>query len=166
MLDIAGLSSRFGVRRMSEADADAILGLCLQNALYYEYCGARPTREQVLDDLRVTPPGMDASSKYYVGFFDGDILAAVMDLIDGYPEADRAYIGFFMVNKALQGRGVGSGIVGEVCRYLRRTGFRAVRLALAEDNPQAGHFWRKNGFRILQRAPMDGWTALVAERPL
>lgn len=166
MLDIARFSSRYAVRRMSDADADAILDLCRQNTLYYEYCGARPTREQVLDDLRLTPPGVDLSRKYYVGFYDRDALAAVMDLIDGYPKADNAYIGFFMMNRALQGRGIGTDIIREACGYLRETGKTAVRLAIAEDNPQANHFWKKNGFAVIRKAPMDGWTALVAEKRL
>jgi len=166
MLDIARLSRRYAVRRMSDSDADAILGLCLQNTQYYEYCGAQPTRKQVLNDLRVTPPGKDASSKYYVGFYDGDRLVAVMDLIDGYPEADCACIGFFMMSKALQGKGIGSEIVAEVCRHLREVGFRSVRLGIAEDNPQANHFWKTNGFAVIRKAPMDGWMVLVAEKKL
>ena len=36
--------------------------------------------------------------KYYLGFFAGDELVAVMDLILNYPKADIAFIGFFMMN--------------------------------------------------------------------
>jgi len=166
MLDIAAFSRRYAVRRMTDADAGALLDFCRQNTQFYEYCGARPTKARVLDDLHVAPPGKDASSKYYVGFYDGATLVAIMDLVDGYPEADCAYIGFFMMNKGLQGRGIGSDIIREVCRYLGETGFRSIRLAIAEDNPQATHFWRKNGFAVVQSVPMDGWTALVADKAL
>ncbi len=166
MIDAAGLSARFAVRRLGEADAEDILRLCRGNTLYYEYCGAEPTPEQVLTDLRVTPPGVGTEDKYYVGFFDGSRLAAVLDLIDGYPEPDTAFIGFFMMDAALQGRGFGSGIIRDVCAYLKETGKRKVRLAMAEDNPQATHFWKKNGFTVVGRAAMDGWTALVAEKEL
>ena len=164
MIDIAKLSRRYEVRRMGADDADAILAFCRENDSFYRYCSAEPSRERVLEDLRLTPPGVEASRKHYVGFFDGETLAAILDLIDGYPDEATAYIGFFMMNKALQGRGIGTGIIGEVCAHLKETGKTAVRLAIAEDNPQARHFWRKNGFRVLRKAPMDGWTALVAER--
>ncbi len=164
MIDIAKLSRRYAVRRMGADDADAILAFCLENDQFYRYCGEGPTKERVLEDLSLTPPGVDLSDKHYVAFFDGEMLAAILDLIDGYPDEATAYIGFFMMNKALQGRGIGTGIIGEVCAHLKETGKTAVRLAVAEDNPQARHFWRKNGFRVLRKAPMDGWTALVAER--
>ena len=166
MLDIAAFSRRYAVRRMTDADADALLDFCRQNTQFYEYCCAQPSKARVLDDLHIAPPGKDASSKYYVGFYDGATLVAVMDLIDGYPEADCAFIGFFMMDRGLQGRGIGSDIIREVCEYLWKMGFRTVRLAIAEDNPQANHFWRKNGFAVVKKVPMDGWTALVADRAL
>ena len=166
MLDISKLSDRYAVRPMEAADADDILALCRGNALYYRYCGMEATREQVLADLRLAPPGVDPGDKHYMGFYQDGALAAVMDLIDGYPTQETAYIGFFMVSAGLQGRGVGTGIIGDVCAYLRKTGKTAVRLAIAEDNPQANHFWKKNGFRVVRSVSMDGWTALVADRAL
>ena len=166
MLDIARLSGRYAVRRMTGADVRDILDFCRQNELYYRYCGSEPSRGSVENDLHVTPPGVGPEDKYYVGFFENGTLAAVMDLIDGYPDPDTAFIGFFMINAALQGKGIGSGIVREACGYLKETGKTRVRLAFAEDNPQAGHFWKKNGFAVTGRAPMDGWMALVAERTL
>ena len=166
MIDITRLSRQYTVRELGEADADAILRLCRANAQYYEYCRAEPTMEQVLSDLHVAPPGVDRSDKHYVGFYDGDMLVAVMDLIDGYPEPDMAYIGFFMMNRALQGAGVGSAVIGEAAVCLKSAGKRAIRLAIAKDNPQAAHFWNKNGFLVIREVDMGGWTALVAEKTL
>ncbi|MBO4848741.1 MAG: GNAT family N-acetyltransferase [Clostridia bacterium] len=166
MIDTAGLSTCFRVRRLNDADADGILFLCEGNPQYYLYCNSEPSMEQVLHDLRTAPPGVGADDKYFVGFFRGDELVAVMDLIDGYPGKGCCYIGFFMMNEAYQGKLIGSAIIDEVCAYLTRIGKRTIRLAFAEDNPQASHFWKKNGFIVKAVAPMDGWTALVAERDL
>ena len=166
MLDISRLNERYGVRRMKDPDADDILELCRQNTQFYRYCGRQPSRALVLNDLHITPPGIDAASKYYVGFYDGAVLVAIMDLIDGYPEADCAYIGFFMVNKALQGKQIGSQIIGAVCRYLKGEGYAAVQLAIDKGNPQSTHFWSKNGFAVVREVQREGWTVLVAERPL
>ena len=166
MINISMLSGRFSVRRMDDSDADALLLFCRENVLYYQYCKAEPSREQILNDLHITPPGVGPDDKYYVGFFRDGELAAVMDYIDGYPAPDKGFIGFFMMNAALQGKQIGSGIIRDVCAYLKRTGKTAVRLAMAEDNPQAGHFWKKNGFVVIGQAAMEGWTALVAEKLL
>lgn len=54
--------------------------------------------------------------------------------------ADTAFIGFFMMNKSLQGRGVGTALVSEVLAYLTALGFAAVRLGIDKENPQSNHF--------------------------
>ena len=97
-LDISEFSRQYNVRRMYESDADTILALCRKNTQYYAYCGKNPSKELILNDLTITPPGKDFSSKYYVGFYERSELIAVMDLIDGYPDADTAFIGFFLMN--------------------------------------------------------------------
>ena len=166
MIDISKLSDSYYVRRMDESDADDILKFCEKNTLYYQYCDAEPSKEQVLNDLRIAPPGIEMADKYYIGFFREKQLVAVMDLIDGYPESDMGFIGFFMMNAALQGRGIGSGIIRDVCIYLKKLGKTAVRLGIAKDNPQATHFWKKNGFLVIKEVEREGWTVLVAEKKL
>lgn len=166
MIDISMLSNQYSVRRLDDSDADAILDFCRKNTMYYQYCGAEASKEQVLNDLHITPPGVDISDKYFAGFFNGEEMVAVLDLIDGYPEPDIGYIGFFMMNAALQGKQIGSGIVQDVCAFLKQIGKTAVRLGIARDNPQANHFWKKNGFIVIREVPREGWTVLVAEKKL
>ena len=99
MIDISKLNRIYDIRRMDDSDVDSILSFCRKNTQFYEYCEAEPTREQVLGDLHITPPGIGLSDKYYIGFYQNETLIAVMDLIDGYPEPEIAFIGFFMMNK-------------------------------------------------------------------
>ena len=94
----------------------------ISNAQFYRYCEAKPTIEQVLDDLHITPQNISMADKYYVGFYEDKTLVAVMDLIDGYPYADIAYIGFFMMNPTYQGNQTGTAIISEVIDYLRSVG--------------------------------------------
>ena len=166
MFDISKLSSRYAVRFMRDSDADVILEFCQKNTQYYQYCGKRPSKELILNDLHMTPPGMEISSKYYVGFYDNTVLIAIMDLINGYPSGDSGYIGFFMVNKQLQGKQIGTGIVQEVCQYLKKIGITAVLLGIDKGNPQSNHFWKKNGFLVIKEVERDGGTVLAAEKTL
>ena len=166
MLDYQKLSSRYTVRRLGEADADAILRLCKENTQFYAYCQAEPTKAQVLNDLSLLPPGVAPADKYYLGFYQGDTLIAVMDLVDGYPEKDTVFIGFFMMQKALQGQGLGTAIIEETAAYLQSAGKTAIRLAIDKDNPQSNHFWKKNGFLVFKEVERDGWKILVAEKTL
>lgn len=166
MLDCAGLSSRYTVRPLGEDDAEEILSLCRENTQFYLYCQARPSREQVLRDLRVTPPGIDPADKHYLGFYEGERLTAVLDLVDGYPEPCSAYIGFFMMRRALQGQGLGSALIREIAASLKSAGKDAILLAIDKGNPQSTHFWKKNGFRVIREADRGEWTALVTEKRL
>ena len=166
MIDISKLSSSYDIRRMDDSDVDSILSFCRKNTQFYEYCEAEPTREQVLGDLHITPPGIGLSDKYYIGFYRKETLIAVMDLIDGYPEPDAAYIGFFMMKKYRQGQQIGSAIIRETAAYLKSIGKTAIRLGIDKDNPQSTHFWKKNGFHVISEVERDGWTALVAEKAL
>ena len=85
-MDISRLSSHYKIRVLTVPDVGIILGLYQQNTLFYEYTDTQPTSKQILDDMKQTPPGIDISAKYYFGFFEGQDLVAVMDLIDGYPD--------------------------------------------------------------------------------
>ena len=166
MIEPSGLSARDAVRRLTESDAGAVLAICRENPQFYQYCQARPTREQVLSDMRITPPGIDASRKYFVGFYEGRTLVAVMDIVDGYPADDIAYIGFFMMDAHWQGRGIGTAIVQDALKYLKSTGKTAVRLGIDKGNPQSTHFWEKNGFTVIRETDKRGWPFLEAERRL
>ena len=166
MIDISKLSKSYTVRILEESDVEKLVEICRQNKVFYEYTEARPTRENILDDMHATPPGITMADKYYFGFFDDRELVAIMDLIDGYPKPEIAYIGFFMMNPQYQGKQIGTAIVGEVIDYLQGIGKTAVRLAIDKGNPQSSHFWKKNGFEVICEADVNGWTKLVAEREL
>ncbi|MBO5486250.1 MAG: GNAT family N-acetyltransferase [Eubacterium sp.] len=165
-LDMTKLSSKYQVRRLTKEDIPIIYELCLKNQPFYEYCGKQPTMERIESDLRIAPPGIDISDKYYIGFFEEDTLMAVMDLIDGYPDEKSAFIGFFMMNMDFQGKGIGSLIVSEVFDYLKNKGFTVVGLGIDKDNPQSNHFWKKNGFSIVKEYPQEEGVILLAEKNL
>ena len=166
MIDISKLSSKYSIRYLEVSDIKDIVGLCRQNTIFYKYTDARPSGEDILNDMKAAPPGIDLSAKHYIGFFDNQELVAVMDLVDGYPEDDIAFIGFFMMNLKHQGKNIGTSIICEVTDYLRSIGKTVIRLAIDKGNPQSSHFWKKNGFDVIREADLNGWTKLVAEKRL
>lgn len=166
MIDIKKLSGHYEVRVLVDSDIGDILELCQGNPMFYEYTEAQPTREQIQNDMKVTPSGIELSAKYYFGFFRNQNLIAVMDLIDGYPKPEIAYIGFFMMNQTYQGKRVGTAIISEVADYLKTIGKTSIQLAIDKGNPQSAHFWQRNGFEVISEADVNGWTKLVAEKSL
>lgn len=161
------LSNEYIIKKLNKSDANDIYELCLGNALYYEYCPPKPTRDNILSDMFELPPNTKMTDKYYIGFYHNQNLIAVMDLIDGYPSKDIAFIGFFMTSSSIQKKGVGSKIISDACNYLKETGFSAVRLAWVKGNPQAEHFWTKNQFvGIKETSSTAADVVILAERKL
>ena len=165
-IEITKLSKRYDVRKLNTDDVEMIFHFCKSNTQYYTYCGKEPSIELIKSDLEITPPGIPMEQKYYIGFFEGDTLIAVMDFIDGYPSNDCVFIGFFMMNHELQGKGIGSQIISETLEYLRRQGFQKCQLGIDKENPQSNHFWRKNGFEVIREVVQEEGIILVAEKPL
>ena len=54
--------------------------------------------------------------------------------------SDTAFIGFFMMNRQLQGRQIGTSIIQELCLYLKETGLRLVLLGIDKENLQSNAF--------------------------
>lgn len=160
-------SNLYRVRKLGKGDTERILALCEGNPLYYRYCPPFVTAESIEEDMTALPPGMSPESKFYAGYFEGDRLIAVLDLIDGYPEKDTVFLGFFMCGASVQKHGVGTQIIGELTGYLKASGFARIRLAWVKGNPQAEHFWLKNGFApVRETESTDGHRVILAEKIL
>lgn len=145
-MDRTSTAAGFTIRRLHPGDVDALYDLASKNEIFYQYHPPFITRERLLEDMEALPPGRTAEDKFFLGFFEGCRLAAVMDLILGYPEEGAAWIGWFMVERELQGRGVGTEIIQSCEAYLAKRGYGSLRLAIDQGNPQSRAFWTKNGF--------------------
>lgn len=164
-MNIALLTPDFTVRRLVPEDADIILALTSGNELYYKYHPPFASEESILEDMNLLPPGKELKDKYYIGFFDGAGFVAVMDLILDYPGEKTAYIGFFMMEREYQGKGVGSKIIQECAGYLADIGYEKIRLAIDKGNPQSEAFWTKNRFvKTGEEYPNDFSAYLPMER--
>jgi len=166
-MDVSRLSQKYTVRCLAQSDVPLIYTLCRKNELYYKYCPPFVTHESIIHDMKALPPGKTLQDKYYVGFFEGDELIAVLDLIAGYPNDSMAFIGFFMMSSERSMKGVGSEIISELCKSLKHMGYCGIRLGWVAGNPQSEHFWHKNGFKETGVTyATDGYTVVVAEREL
>ncbi|HFI0516825.1 TPA: GNAT family N-acetyltransferase [Streptococcus suis] len=165
-MKISQFSNRYQVRKLADADLEQVLALYQTNTLYFEHFPPLPSLESLANDLVDCPPGKELSDKYFLGFWDKERLVAILDLIDGYPTAEIAYIGLFMVDSRLAGQGLGSKIIAELLSQLA-THFKKVRLGYVESNPQSSHFWSKVGFYPTGEVKeLAGKTIVLAEYAL
>lgn len=145
-MEVQLLSETYMVSVLEDRDVPAVVQLCEGNPLFYQHCPPPVSEEGIRADMRALPPGKGLEDKYYLGFWSGGGLVAVMDLILRYPDEKTAFIGFFMMNAAMQGRGIGTKIVDEACACLKRE-FSFIRLGYVKGNCQSKAFWTKNRFR-------------------
>ena len=80
-IDVSEFSKKYRVRLLGSSDVAEILSLCEGNPQFYEHCPPFVTEQSIIDDMKALPPRKDYSDKYYVGYFDGEKLIAVMDFI-------------------------------------------------------------------------------------
>ena len=166
-MDITKFSNQFQVSRLDQNDIEAVFALCSRNSLYYHYCPPSVTRQSIIEDMKALPPDKDLADKYYLGYFSGKKLIAVMDFIASFPEETTAFIGFFMTDVSVQKKGIGSSIIDELCACLPDAGFIRIRLGWVKGNPQAEHFWHKNGFAETGVTyESNGYTVVAAQRKL
>ncbi len=166
-MDIRKLSGQYRVRTLGDGDVDAIFALSAGNPMFYEYCPPFVTRESILADQKALPPRTTYDDKFYVGFFCGETLVAVLDLILNYPNQQTVFIGLFMLDRQFQGRGIGSEIVQGCFRYLKTLGYAYVRLGFAKGNPQSEAFWMKNGFQKTGvQSVQENYTMVVMQKEL
>ena len=165
MLPFQQISAQYQVRRVTEADLPELLALAQGNPVYYEHMHLHPTLENLREDLTKLPPRTVPEDKYFLGYYQDGRLCAVLDLILRYPDPETAFVGWFILRKDLQGRGVGTGIVSELAAFLKEQGFPYIRLGYVKGNPESQAFWEKNRFVPTGiETEGDGYTMVVMQR--
>lgn len=166
-MDIQSLSTQYFVKCLEEKDIPDIYTLCLGNPLFYRHCPPDVTMDSIRRDMAALPPGKTLDDKYYIGFYMEETLIAVMDLISGYPDPETAYIGFFMMNRNVQAKGIGTELITDICMNLKNMGFSRALLAYAKGNLQSERFWLKNQFtKTGVEVQKEGYVAVRLERML
>ncbi len=145
-LPIASLAGTYAVRELTAADLPEMLRVAKSNPFFYQYMRPDPTPENLAADLTALPPRRTLADKHFFGWFEGERLAAMMDLISHHPKPDMAFVGWFILDGAHQGKGLGRKLIADVLAMLKREGVAEVRLGRIQGNPQSEHFWHAVGF--------------------
>lgn len=160
------LSKYYSCRILTEKDIPSILSLYESNPLYFQHCPPEPNFATVKEDMLCLPEGKAKADKFFVGFWNGSDLVAVMDFVYAYPDEETVFIGLFMVDQAYQRKGIGSHIVTEALAYFAKN-FRKARLAYVKGNPQSQYFWEKQGFKSIGcEVKQELYTVVIVEQSL
>lgn len=145
-LPIASLTGAYMVRALTAADIPEMLRVARSNPLFYRYMRPDPDESNLAADLVALPPRRTLADKHFFGWFEGERLVAMMDLISHHPKPDMAFVGWFILDGAYQGQGLGRRLIADVLAMLKCEGVTEVRLGRIQGNPQSEHFWHAVGF--------------------
>ena len=119
----------------AENDFPALLALYKSNPFYLSISQeGPPTLEDCQEDAAALPPGRGKEHKLFLGLFQESVLAAVLDLVEGYPEEGTLYLGLLELAGPLQGKGLGTHIFSALSQEAGAAGFQCIRLACLEEN--------------------------------
>lgn len=166
-MDFDNFFRDYNVKQLSREDIPHLYQFCKENKAYYKYLHTEPTVENLRQELTKLPPKKKLDDKYFVGFYHKGTIAAILDLIKGYPDEKTAFVGWFMVKKSLQKTGIGTEIFKNLLKLLRAEGFEQVRLGCVKGNREGERFWNRNGFKPTgAEYETDGYTVILMERKI
>ena len=157
---------QYTLRRLSRDDMPLLLSFMACHGDFCAMGGGNGDAANIQADMEALPPGKQPADKHYCGFFRNEELMALLDLVEGYPTADIAYIGLFMVGKAYCRCGMGTALMKELFSLLGNAGFRRVRLGVLRENIPGRGFWNKLGFLPVSEKRAEGRTVDVMEKIL
>jgi len=136
----------YKIVKIEDSNIGQVFNLCKQNKKYYEYLQEKASLDGVKSIINELPPNTTIDKKYFVGFYKANRLVAILDLIDGYPDENNAFIGLFMIDVNCQGKGVGQDIIKNILNSLKNNNYSGVGLGVIDKNKEALSFWKKMGF--------------------
>ncbi len=139
--------SEYEFREGSEENLDEIFELQRENASYFAAIQRHEvTREECRADFTAAPPDFPLEQKYYRAVYARGSCIAILDYLEGYPKGDTVYIGYLMVAKEQQDKGIGRKINEAFMRAARQAGYGKIKLACYRANETGYRFWRRNRY--------------------
>jgi len=140
----------FTVRALSEGDVRELQALFDADPDYFEMAHARPAAMDEVDQIRkALPPEKTQADKFLHLVIDQrNRIAALTDVIRGFPESHIWYLGFLYLAKSARGQGLGRRMLQALYPWVRANRGTALRLGVVEENAHARHLYATEGFAL------------------
>ncbi len=142
----------YEIKKIEEADYQALHALHLSNAAYNAYFDKQPiSLERCIEGTKALPPNTSYEQKFYIGFYQNKQLVAVLDYVVGYPKDKVVWIGLLMIDANYQQQGIARKIVQHFSKAADSSGYQSIQLGVIAKNSSALAFWQKMGFIEINR---------------
>lgn len=149
-LSSCGLSG-YSIRLLFSDDCGQIFSFLDENRDYFLLENGRSPvpadGQSFIEDL---PPNKPPSDKFAISFEKDNRIAALVDLVRGYPEEHIWWIGLLLIHPSSRGMGLGSRIIHLLDHLVFALGGREIRLGVLSENDPGFQFWKTMGFVQIQ----------------
>lgn len=153
------------LRRLGPGDEPAIQALLAQDPGFFELTeGAPPRPTEAHEVFTELPPGVPPERKHVWGAFAADgSPAALLDVVEGYPDRDIWYLGLIFVAPAQRDTRLGTTLLASLAEHVVTTGGTKLRLAVVVGNERARRLYDRLGFTFVARRTRTSWCAAAIE---
>jgi ribosomal protein S18 acetylase RimI-like enzyme len=118
---------------------------------YLETEGRRPGPADVASILAERPAGSHEHDKHVLGVRDDDgTLAALVDVVHGWPDPETWMIGLLLVSPDHRDHGLGARLVAALAADAADAGARRLRVGVLGERAAAVRFWERQGFGVVE----------------
>jgi len=159
----------YRVRSVTTEDAPDVQALLELDPESFELLEGAPLRpDEALEVITELPPGVPPERKYNFllepeapapGQPGG--AAALLSLVEGFPDDGTWYLGLIIVAPAARGQGLGTRAIEALCAHARERGGTALRLAVVPTNTGARRLYDRLGFGFVARRLRESRTGVL-----
>ncbi len=161
----------YRVRSVTTEDAPDVQALLALDPVTFELVEGAPLRpDEATEVIAERPPGVPDERKHNFllepagpAAARSSPAAALLSLVEGYPDERTWYLGLIFVAPAARGQGLGTRAIEALCAHARERGGAALRLAVVPANTGARRLYDRLGFAFVARRPRASRTGAVTD---
>lgn len=146
------------LKELSLLDLEDVVKCIRSNARYNQITGDdKLTDDEIGRIFKEKPNEARIDQKKIMGFYQGNEIVTIADVIYGYPQEKYVFIGLLMVTQEKQGNGIGGIAYRKIEESAIALGYGYIQLAILIKNVNVYNFWQKLGFiEVEKRKGRDG----------
>ncbi len=155
--------SEFNIESVTLDNVSKYENIFYSNKEYYMITDGHAASKQ--DVIEVIEYGNDFPDDmcFSVGFSKGDEAIAFLSFFEGYPQKNILYIGLFLIDSDYQRKSYGTKIIQALIDEAFELKYDYIKLSVQENNVSGYPFWRKFGFKIVDKTKCDGFYNISME---